>query len=81
MPDDPNAPLYRDPAYMYGQVLALRVLMLALARTSIEPTAWRDLALPALERLRTAALPEPQLSDTFLIAIDQTEDWVKTMVT
>lgn len=68
--------LIDDPAYMYGQVLALRALLLVVAGKTMDADTFATTSLASLERLRIATLPSG-LGDAALTAIEQTEQWVR----
>lgn len=68
-------PLIHDPAYVQGQIDALRSLILALAQE--QPKAqFRALGVARLEALRVALLSQP-VSETRLLAVDHCEDWIR----
>lgn len=75
-----NEPQHRaaDPEYVYGQILALRALILGIADLTMDGATFRDRSLQGLERLRTAVLPS-NAADSMLLAIDQTEAWVRAV--
>lgn len=68
-------PLYLDPMYVQGQIAATKALLLAIAQV-LPKQQFRQLALERLEMARTAAHAEP-VSDSYLIALDLADDWVK----
>ena len=78
MTTTPERRLIGDPAYLYGQVLALRTLLLGLADLTTTRDDFRARSLEALERLRTAMLPSgtPEAS---LSAVDDTEAWLRSV--
>lgn len=69
--------LLSDPQYVYGQVLALRALLVGVVKLSgINADDFRAMSIEQLELLRTAVTPSTA-SDTMLTAVDDTEDWVR----
>ena len=73
----PQRRLIDNPEYMYGQVLALRALLLGLADLTLQRNEFRARSLDGLERLRTAMLPS-EATDSALTAVDDTEAWLRT---
>ena len=61
-----------NPQYLHGQILALRAVVIALARLTTDQPTFLQAALQSLELLRTALLSEP-VSDAQLAAVDEFE--------
>lgn len=73
---DADKPLHENPQYLHGQIMALQALVLALARiTTTDPAEFRAAGMQALERLRTAQLPQP-ISEAQLVAVDRMQAWL-----
>ena len=72
-----ETPLYRNPDYVQGQIESLRSLVLALAQ-SVPKQEFREQGLERLEALRVAMLSMP-VEETRLLAVDDTEKWLKTV--
>lgn len=67
-------PIYRDPDYVQGQIVALQALILGLAQNQPKEV-FREQSLDRLEILKTALLSQP-VSDARLDAIDSCIKWV-----
>lgn len=67
-------PIYRDPDYVQGQIVALQALILGLAQNQPKEV-FREQSLERLEILKTALLSQP-VSDARLRAVDACIDWV-----
>ena len=76
MKNDEATPMHEHPQYLHGQILALRALLLTLARLTTDQDSFREGGLQALELMRTALLSEP-VADAQLNAIDTTEAWLR----
>jgi hypothetical protein len=74
-----NEPLYRNFAYIQGQISSLQALILGLAQ-NIPKESFRDQSLARLEIQRTALLnsTHPE-ADTQRMAVDHCEEWVRTL--
>ena len=77
MENDKTTPMHEHPQYLHGQLLAMRALLLTLARLTTDQDSFRERGLQELELMRTALLSEP-VADAQLIAIDTTEAGVTT---
>ena len=72
-----KTPLFKDPAYVQGQIDALRALILGLAQQT-SSQEFREQSLERLEAARNALLAQP-VSDARLLAIDHCAEWVRTV--
>lgn len=79
MESNRNAPLHLNPQYLHGQLLALRAVVVSLARVTADPASFREASLQRLELLRTALLGEP-VSDAQLAGVDEFELWLKAQL-
>lgn len=68
---------FKSPDYLWGQLLATRAMLLCLAGMTSAREEFREESLAALERLRSAALPNP-VPDATLSGIDDAEEWLRT---
>lgn len=71
-----STPMQEGPAYLRGQFLTLRALVMALASITTDQEEFLEAALQHLELLRTATLPEP-VQDAQIAAIDEMEAFLK----
>ena len=74
--DSDSRPLYNQPQYMQGQILALQALVIALARVTTDLAPFREEGLRQIELLKTALLPEP-VSDAQVHGIHAIERWLE----
>jgi hypothetical protein len=76
MKEDPTQPLHTHPQYLHGQLLALRVVVIALARLTTDQPTFLQAALQSLELLRTALLSAP-VADAQIAAVDELEQLLR----
>lgn len=69
--------LFKDPAYVQGQILALRSLILGLAE-SIPKEEFQHIASNRLYMLKTSLL-DSQASDLTIAAVDHYDEWLKEL--
>lgn len=69
--------LTADPDYVFGQIQALRSLILAVAGLTLDRDTFRERGLNGLENARAALVPST-VGDRALLAIEHTEQWLRT---
>lgn len=67
---------FDDPAYLWGQILATRAMLLRLAGLTTTKEDFNVQALEAIESLRNVATPRP-VPEGFLDALDDAQRWVE----
>lgn len=70
-------PKLNDPAYLYGQLMATRALVLALAKLTTTKEDLRASSEESLEYLRTAVLSDPT-PEAFLEGLNDFETWLES---
>lgn len=66
---------FRDPGYLWGQLMATQGLLLRLAGLTATKEDLREHGIESIEILRNTALPKP-VPDSVLSGLDDFEKWL-----